>query len=228
MIAKGLKIGQKIALTKYTGKLKEIAGAKTLVSQLMDVKDNDTLVIAMPMEEKMVLLEVGERYNMFFHAKEELYYCIAQVSDRYRADQLFLAEMETASEIEKFQRRQFFRLNCIIDMHYRPMAREGELTEGIKSATIVDISGGGARFNAAEAFAPGEELGISFMLLLGESEREFQLRARVIASADLKNRRKIYENRIEFTSISEAEREIIVKYVFEEERRRKKESNRQA
>jgi c-di-GMP-binding flagellar brake protein YcgR len=226
MIARGLTIGQKIKLTKYTGKLKEIAGARTLVSQLMEVKDDDTLVIAMPMEEKMVFLEIGERYNLFFHAKEELYYCIAQVSDRYHLNQLFLAKMECASEIEKFQCRQFFRLNCIIDMHYRLMAQEGELEEGIKAATIVDISGGGARFNAGEALPPGEELGISFALLFGESKKEFQLRARVIASADLKNRKKICENRVEFTNISEAEREIIVKYVFEEERRRKRESSR--
>ncbi|MDE7060138.1 MAG: flagellar brake protein [Lachnospiraceae bacterium] len=225
-MARGLTIGQKITLTKYTGKLKEIAGARTLVGQLTEVKDDDTLVIAMPMEEKMVFLDIGERYNMFFHAKEELYYCIAQVSDRYCLEQLFLAEMECASEIEKFQCRQFFRLNCIIDMYYRPMAREGELAEDIKAATIVDISGGGARFNAEEAFLPGEELGISFALLLGESKREFQLRAKVIASADLKNRKKIYENRVEFTNISEADREIIVKYVFEEERRRKREGSR--
>ncbi len=120
MITKRLSIGQKVELTKYTGKMKEMAGARTLVSQLLDEKEENKLVIAMPMEGgKMVLLDVGKRYNMFFYTTAGLYYCIAQVSGRYRSGQVYMLEMECASEIEKFQRRQFFRLNCIVDMDYR-------------------------------------------------------------------------------------------------------------
>ncbi len=220
MITKRLSIGQKVELTKYTGKMKEMAGARTLVSQLLDEKEENKLVIAMPMEGgKMVLLDVGKRYNMFFYTTAGLYYCIAQVSGRYRSGQVYMLEMECASEIEKFQRRQFFRLNCIVDMDYRMI---GQSSEEKKAATIIDISGGGIRFNAEEGFEPGEELLVGFALTIGGRLEKFSIRVRVIASTRLPNREKTYENRVEFLDINEIDREAIVKYVFEEERRRRK------
>ena len=220
MITKRLSIGQKVELTKYTGKMKEMAGARTLVSQLLDEKEENKLVIAMPMEGgKMVLLDVGKRYNMFFYTTAGLYYCIAQVSGRYRSGQVYMLEMDCASEIEKFQRRQFFRLNCIVDMDYRMI---GQSSEEKKVATIIDISGGGIRFNAEEGFEPGEELLVGFALTIGGRLEKFSIRVRVIASTRLPNREKTYENRVEFLDINEIDREAIVKYVFEEERRRRK------
>lgn len=219
MTTKGLSVGQKIELTRYTGKLKEIAGAKTYVSQLLDEKEEGKLVIAMPMEGgKMVLFEVGERYNMFFYTPAGLYYCIAQVSARYRSGSLFLLEMECASEIEKFQRRQFFRLNCIVDLKYRKVEGEG----GMNPGTIIDISGGGIRFNAGNRYTPGDELVVEFFLTIAGKLEKFLVRVRVIMSTALPNREKIYENRVEFLDITEPDREAIVKYVFEEERRRRK------
>ncbi len=167
----------------------------------------------------MVLLDVGKRYNMFFYTTAGLYYCIAQVSGRYRSGQVYMLEMECASEIEKFQRRQFFRLNCIVDMDYRMI---GQSSEEKKVATIIDISGGGIRFNAEEGFEPGEELLVGFALTIGGRLEKFSIRVRVIASTRLPNREKTYENRVEFLDINEIDREAIVKYVFEEERRRRK------
>lgn len=219
MTTKGLSVGQKIELTRYTGKLKEIKGAKTYVSQLLDEMEEGKLVIAMPMEGgKMVVFDVGDRYNMFFYTPAGLYYCIAQVSARSRSGALFLLEMECASEIERFQRRQFFRLNCIVDVKYRSADAESEMNPG----TIIDISGGGLRFNAGDRYMAGDELLVEFFLTIAGKPQKFRIRVRVIASASLPNKERIYENRVEFMDITEGDREAIVKYVFEEERRRRK------
>ncbi len=219
MTTKGLLIGQKIELTRYTGKLKEIAGAKTYVSQLLDQKEDSKLVIAMPMEGgKMVVFNVGDRYNMFFYTQAGLYYCIAQVSARYRSGALFMLEMECASDIERFQRRQFFRLNCIVDVKYRSVDAQTEMEPG----TIIDISGGGIRFNAENSYTPGDELVVEFCLTIVGKLEKFRIRVRIIASTPLPNKERVYENRAEFLDINEANREAIVKYVFEEERRRRK------
>ncbi|MDE6874061.1 MAG: flagellar brake protein [Lachnospiraceae bacterium] len=219
MTTKGLSVGQKIELTRYTGKLKEISGARTFVSQLLDQKEEGNLVIAMPMEGgKMVVFDVGDRYNMFFYTPAGLYYCIAQVSARYRSGALFMLEMECASEIEKFQRRQFFRLNCIVDVKYR----RADAEEAMELGTIIDISGGGVRFNGGERYTAGDELFVEFFLTIGGKLEKFHMRVRVIASTPLPNRERLYENRVEFMDISEGDREAIVKYVFEEERRRRK------
>lgn len=221
MTTKVLSIGQKIELTRYSGRaMKEISGERrTYVSQLLDLKENDRLVIAMPMEGgRMVLLDVGDRYNMYFYTPAGLYYCIAQVSGRFRSGQVFMLEMECVSEIEKFQRRQFFRLNCIVDMTYQRADAEGEKNKGI----LIDISGGGVRFNAPEQYHAGEQLIIEFFLTISGKLEKFNTRVKVISSARVPNREKLYENRVEFTDIRENERESIVKYIFEEERRRRK------
>lgn len=221
MTTKVLSIGQKIELTRYFGRaMKEISGERrTYVSQLLDLREDDKLVIAMPMEGgKMVLLDVGDRYNMYFYTPAGLYCCIAQVSGRSRSGQVFMLEMECTSEIEKFQRRQFFRLNCIVDMTYRPADGEGQKKKGI----LIDISGGGVRFNAPEQYKGGEQLMIEFFLTISGKLEKFSTRVKVISSARVPNREKLYENRVEFMDIQENERESIVKYIFEEERRRRK------
>lgn len=221
MTTKGLSIGQKIELTRYAGRAsQELNGKKqTYVSQLLDLKENNRLVIAMPMEgARMVLLDVGDRYNMYFYTPAGLYYCIAQVSGRSRSGSVFMLEMECVSEIEKFQRRQFFRLNCIVDMTYR--RADGE--DGKKNGILIDISGGGVRFNAPDKYKAGEQLIIEFALTVGGRLEKFETRAKVISSARIPNRETLYENRVEFTDMPEKERESIVKYIFEEERRRRK------
>lgn len=224
MSAETLKIGQKIEMTKYTGRLQnKTGGEKTLVSQLLDIKNETSLYIAMPMDAgKLYLLENKDKYNLFFYSPNGLYHCVANVENRYRSNQIYLAEMSMITEIEKFQRRQYFRMNCILDMTCRKAGSDAKQEPGL----IVDISGGGIRFNCKRQFMAGDEIEVEFYLPIGGVPSRFCVLSRVISSVYLSNRKESsYENRVEFLNLAENKREEIVKYIFEEERRRRRHEN---
>ncbi len=215
-----LSVGQKIEMTRYRRTPFKLDGeGKTYVSQVTDIKDSSIIQIAMPMEGgKMVLLEPGETYNLYFYTARGLFHCVAQVESRYRSNQLYYADLVFVTELERYQRRQFYRLNCIVDMSCR-------LTEGddaLYSGVIIDISGGGLRFNSEKQFEPGAQLTAYFRLAAGEAEKNFALLSRFVSSSRLVNRESGYENRLEFLDINENAREAIVKYIFEVDRKRRK------
>lgn len=155
---------------------------------------------------------------MYFYTPAGLYHCIGRVESRYHAGQLPVADIVFLSEMEKYQRRQFFRLNCILDMTYQTPDGEDQAKTGL----IIDISGGGARFNSSEQYEPGEQLMMYFELPVAGQRKQMGIQARVISSERLVNKEKTFENRVEFFDIESNTRETIVKYVFEQERKRRK------
>lgn len=223
MIEKLLTIGSKIELRNYRSKTAQVSSReRKYASQLMDVKGESKVTISMPTEGgRMVLLEVGERYEIFFYTKNGLYSCVAKVEARYRSKQLILADMVFLTALEKYQRRQYYRLNCILDTSYWLEEVPGVVKKGV----IIDISGGGAKFNSAEAYEPGTMLRMKINLpsLLLKSGKEVQ--AKVISSETLPNKEKMYENRVEFLDVEGDVREAIVKFIFEEERKRRRRDN---
>lgn len=223
MAEQTLRIGQKIEMTRYLGRAKvNDFGANSYVSKLLEIKDPSKVQIAMPFDGgKLMLLDLGDKYNLYFYTQYGLYHCVAQVDARFRQQQLYIADMVFVSELEKFQRRQYYRLQCLIEMQYK---REG-VEEEKKFGTSVDISGGGMRFNSTRQLTPGDTLSIDFMLPIAGNFQMFHLRGRVIASTMLINKDLKYENRVEFVEIDEKQREIIVRYIFEEERKRRKREN---
>lgn len=220
MIEDILLIGSKIEMQRYKNSIQ--TNERVLVSQLLDIKEEGKICIAMPMDGgRIVLLDVGERYEMFFYTANGLYRCLAAVDCRYRSKQLVMAEMVFLSAIEKYQRRQYFRLNCILDVVYW----KKETPSQVKHGMAIDISGGGMRFNGQEQLEPEDILCLRFSipnLILPPGK---EILGRVIASSRLVNKERMYENRIEFQDIEGDVRETIVKYVFDEERKRRRRDN---
>ncbi|MDE7300239.1 MAG: flagellar brake protein [Lachnospiraceae bacterium] len=219
-MSNALSIGQKIEMTRHRRTPFGHDGeGKTYVSQLTDIKENSLIQIAMPMEGgRMFLLEPGEKFNLYFYTTRGLFHCVAQVESRYRSGAVYYADMAFLSELERYQRRQFYRLNCIVDMAFRLPEEDAAPYSGV----IIDISGGGLRFNSEKQFETDAQLKVSFRLTTGGAEKDFNLLARVVLSNRLVNRESGYETRVEFVDIEENDRESIVKYVFEEDRKRRK------
>ncbi len=222
MAGNALSIGQKIDITRYYGNpFQQVGEEKSFASQLLEIRDELHIQVTMPMEGgKMVLLDVGERFNLYFYTVLGVYHCIAEVEGRSRTEQIYTVDLVFLSELERYQRRQFYRLNCVVDMAYE--TPEGVEREKLRSGIIIDISGGGVRFNSHKQFKLGDELVLYFRLQTKEETKDFALPSKVISSSPMKNKDVGYENRVEFKDISENDREDIVKYIFREERRRRK------
>ena len=89
---------------------------------------------------------------------------------------------------------------------------------------IVDISGGGLRFVANYAYEPDSLIYCKYNLVTGGAAREYVLISKVLTVKELDNRPGVYEHRVQYINIDTEDREEIIRFIFEEERKyRKKE-----
>ena len=242
MVSSILNIGDKLDIrilqqVENAGK----AGEKPKVwrSMIYDIKNNGELELGMPTEGgKMVLLSLGLRYDLVFYAKGGLYQCIGQVKERYKSDNIYMVSMELKTNLSKFQRREYYRKECLLDVNYLEMTdeevgsesaetafvRRAELfpDERMKKGIAVDISGGGLRMVTDEPVVSGNLL-LNFTLRNDFGERDIWLYGTVLQTRKLEGNGLIrYESRIMYDIRDNRVREQIIKYIFEEERKSRK------
>lgn len=192
-------------------------------SKIMDILDEETLRLSVPTEGNVIVpLEKGARLSLTFFCGRKLYSCRGEITDRYKEDKLYLMVVRLTSELERIQRRQFYRLSHSMEIEFRKVLEEdtAEVEElPWNKGTTIDISGGGCRFNAATACTEQEKLEIRFYVKMASGTYEQNWIGRVTASIPVPNRADIFETRVEFLGEERRKREQLVKFIFEEERR---------
>ena len=249
MIKDILTIGDKIELRLLDQNEQPMNNYKPFVSQLVDFIDYNTINIVAPiMYGKTILLKSGRKYNLCFYTNRGLYQCNCVAVNNYKDNKTMISEVQIISDLEKFQRRQYYRLECIIDIQCRNVTiEELELEELIKSnkckskeekleyveklkqldqqwypASVTDISGGGARFVSTMMYNTGNLIKMKLDIPINGAERTMVLCAKIITSERVMNRNGYYENRVKYIDIGKQEREDLIKYIFEQERLRRK------
>ena len=209
-------------------------GVKTYKSSVYDILDDGRLEFLMPMEQqKLILLPVDGEYDVCFFSNGGMYRANVRIADRQKVNNTYIVVAEMMTNLHKFQRREYYRFNCVIDMEVRELSeREVDalskgLAEPISDAVmtrgvIVDISGGGLRFVSREFHEPGKILFMNFSLPIQEVEKKFFLAAKVIYSGEIEKRKAEYENRVKFEFIRSTTREEIIKYIINAERKNRK------
>ena len=237
ILSKFIEPGNQIELRKVR-KLKEDEDSirKVYKSQLIDILSDDRIEISMPMEKtKLILLPVGEEYDLFFLTKGGLYQCYARIVDRYKSDNLFVIQLELTSNLRKHQRREYYRFSCALEMKSRPLEREEaravemdtvmsqsamlvpELP--LQRSVIADISGGGLRFVAEYAYEIESLILCKYSLWLEGEYKKFTVYGRVLDVKPIENRPGFYEHRVQYVRMDKDDREEIIKYIFHEERK---------
>lgn len=204
---------------------------KSYQSQVIDVLSEDRVEISMPMEKsKLVLLPVDGEYDLFFYSDNGLYQCYARIVDRYKNNNMYVLVLDMISNLRKHQRREYYRFSCALEMNSRQLQDEEMDTPGkmedalipqlpLKSSVIVDISGGGLRFVANYAYDVQSMILCRYQLLIHGSAKEYNLAGKVLAVRELENRKGVFEHRVQYVNVDAAEREEIIKYIFDEERK---------
>ena len=166
MIEKIVSTGDKIEFTKvssYKGYNFEEGREdnRVYVSQVYDIIDEDRLKVGVPIVGGRVLMvPQNVKIDVCFFTAKGLYQGRAIVVDRFKEDNIYVMIIEMISELQKYQRRQFFRLNCTMDIMFRQLTNDelaefnqkGKVSTEVSenglyhTATALDISGGGIRF----------------------------------------------------------------------------------
>lgn len=233
MLSKYVSIGAKLELETIEGldNTENSSERRTYRSKLYDIVSEDQIKIAMPIEQgKLVLLPVDGEYSICFYTPTGLYQCLARVVERYKSDNIFVLLMELTTDIRKYQRREYYRLNCVLDMKCREVTEQDvdsfneqirfvdtdiTFTDGI----MVDISGGGARFISKVRYEKNTNIMFVFSLFVNGHLTEYKLLGKVLLSERLENRSNEFEHRVQFLNLMNDDRESIIRYIFEEERK---------
>lgn len=207
-------------------------------SQLLDSFENGDIEISMPSENGQIrLLPLGLRYELVFYTKSGLYRGYGEVKERYKTDNRFMLRVAFHTPLNKYQRREYYRLNCAMEAAFyiinKEMAmlehtdeietalRENEEAAGEKmSAYVRDISGGGMRF-VTDVELP-EDSYILVYIRLGEKAQDavYPIVGRVISSEKVEDVTPAkYEQRVEFILKDSRVREDIIRFIFKEERK---------
>ena len=244
MIKKIISEGNKVELKRLASisQLNRENGTgevKTYYSLVSEIIDEDRLKITMPLEGgRVVPLPVNGRYSASFYTENGLYQARLIIVDRYKEDNIYMLVVELTSDLVKFQRRQYYRLGCTLDIKYKKIedeeqefyedqtSEEYENLEDCMEGTAVDISGGGMRFVSNELLESDSNIYVVVDIQYDNVCKRYGLNAKVIKSTPLERRSDKFEHRVEYCNIDGKVRESLIRYIFDEERRqRKKESD---
>lgn len=250
MIKDVVSIGDKLEIISLNSKHNELMSDHVYVSQLLDFVDNNKAVLSMPIKKGHIIpLPVGEKYIIYFYSSKGLFQCNVIITDRYKLKNIYVVVVEFLSELEKIQRRQYYRIDCLMDIIYHVVTeKEIKLTYKIVrneyetsdekqtdietleeykkiwyEGTITDLSGGGARFYSSNLHQQGETIQLS--LDINIKGKKLIIPCNIISSVKMTNRQGYFEHRVMFTDISRDDREMVIKYIFAEERRQRKREN---
>ena len=238
MLTKLIEPGCKVEMQLISRKLTAAEEKKVYISKVFDVLSEDRMEILMPMEKtRLILLPVDGEIDITFYAGEYLYQCFTRVVDRYKKDNMYILLMEATSNLRKVQRREYYRFSCALEMCSRLLVEEEikaveehrnyYLTPGLplKRSLIVDISGGGLRFMSDHRYETGSLIYCSYYLIVGGRTKQCETIGKILSVRELENKKGTFEHRVRYVDMGEGEREEIIRYIFEEERKnRKKES----
>ena len=191
--------------------------AKTeYLSQVDSVLNETELVIHVPIHRgQLVYLSELMRYSFVFHTAGGRIRYIGKVDSYFKEGTVFLMSVKLLSMGVPIQRREFYRFSCRMSFTFNLISADGFESEDEYSGVVRDVSGGGFCFFSNEEF--GADQKIRCMLDIGGNP--------IIAigligmKVRLKDRSHNFEYRVSFSGIRNSDRERIIKFIFEEQRR---------
>ena len=241
MLSKVIGVGDRVEFTgvhpsRIANDPESVTKKKVYISQVTDVIDETRIKVTMPIEGgHVVAVSVNTKLDVCFYTSKGLYHGRVVVVERMKENSIYEMVVELQYELKKYQRRQYYRLRCTMDVSYRLLEEneqiafeeKGIIPEkdelfGLLHGVCLDFSGGGIRFLTQDRYNKNDYLFVKLNISYGDNCRTYILVGRVIASVQGRNNRRNYETRMEFVNISNKIREEIIKYIFMEERRQRK------
>jgi c-di-GMP-binding flagellar brake protein YcgR len=210
-------------------------------SRLEQVKrQGHDVVLLLPLYKgKRVMLHTGAGFEItFYTADKGPYRSLGVVDECYKEDDTYLVRFTLKTEFFKIQRRKHYRMECHLNMNLYQITEEEahdlderELRERIKAPdifterekdVILDISGGGIRFVSEHPHETCDCLAIHTHLKNEHVDQDMVVPVTVVACRKVDKDREKYEIRAAFTHMNHHLREMIIKYIFYEERKIRK------
>lgn len=197
-------------------------------SSIEDV-DGNLIAISIPIKDGEYLpLNKGEKIDIIYFYLNDIYKFQTMVVNR-KADRIPLLQIDYPKEVFKIQRRKFVRVPIICSINYERLSEVSDASrvkfsnesKPIFKATMVDLSGGGAKIRLKETVKSGDILIVHVPM-----EKET-----ITLKGEVTRVEKSYDNRlntcgIEFSDLDERTREKLIRIVFQIMREQMKKGSR--
>lgn len=243
-----LEAGDKIELIPLAQQ--QNSDGKIYLSKIQDIQENGEMEILMPMEKgKIILLMVNSRYMVRFYTRSGIFQGECIITKRYRDEKKFFLGIQLLSRLTKKQRREYYRLECSQEVEFRVMTgTEAAVREKIRNnrfedpkekeryvnyildldqkaewipANMMDISGGGIRVKTQKREDMEKHLMFRVNLYAEGQIKQVELECYAVSIENMMNEPRMMEMRCRFTHITNQKQEMIVKYIFEQQRKQR-------
>lgn len=215
---------------------------KIYKSSVFDFLEDSVVEVGMPTEGgKMVLFQIGFECSLFFYTQKGMYICEGRVTERYKKDGFYMMAIKITAGPKKYQRRDYYRVDCAIDFTFYKITKEIaelESTEDLfeeianpkylpekRLARTKDISGGGIKFITDQQLEAGSYILTVMHLANDKLDHTFYLATEIIDCLPIEKVQDKMVARGKFRFKDIRDRELIVRFVFEEDRMLRKKEN---
>lgn len=233
-----LKLGMHVDLVKSgLGLDSPEALDHKFASSIHDIESDKSIILTNPTQRaRLIPMHIGERYDAYFFTKDnKIYSARVTVSKNITDNGIRVVKFDITSSVEKYERRQFFRLDTTMDIRYLLLTaantaafKEAIKTntllkmDGFKHGTTLDISGGGVRFTSEEILPEGGLTIMHIEATIEEKKKNYIFLGKILKSGKREGVKGLFEHRTQFVDLKQDAREELVQFIFQCERERLK------
>lgn len=206
-----LNIGTKLELIKLDDD-EEIG----YPSQTLDIIKPEELIVSGPIKKNnLIFMHKGDKIKVVYNVEDRgMHYFIAEIVSRNYSP-IYSLRLKKVSEIKKKQLRRYYRLLTTLKMNKRYITTNNGIEETLnEECRISDISGGGMKLYCNFEHNLGDEIVCLFKI----QDYSIEIKASILRIQELDSFNYKYSIGVSFLEINEEIRDIIIKYIFEQQR----------
>jgi len=203
---KKLKINQKVEV-----EFEEDTYPDIYLSKVADFVDAGIVITGLYQHGAPLAVKKGDVIHVYFTTDRAAYEFKSVVLQRIKEPLPFILIQES-EKLNRIQRRDYFRLDIdgIVDLHQEK--KDGSTNK--KEVKLVDVSGGGLQIKTKLNFEKGNEIKISFKRLLNLDDL---IKGKIVRKT--KENFEVNKYGVEFIDISNSDREKIIQWIFNLQRK---------
>ncbi len=206
-----LSIGDRIEIIRMTSE-----GKKAYPSQVLDMKSEDNLLISGPIwQNRIIPIHKGEKIKISYIVKDKGRYAFDALVINKKYKDVYNLEIQKISNIRKYQMRRYYRFDISI-----PVVKEFIIKKNTEKEIITeecktkDISGSGLKLHSNYKHHIGDIVKCKFKI----DDHFMDIKGKIVRTEEIDTFDYKYSLGIDFIDISEKDRDIIIKFIFKQER----------
>ncbi|SHJ91353.1 flagellar brake protein [Paramaledivibacter caminithermalis] len=186
-----------------------------LKSNVIRVINDNIIVISNPIYKGRIYpMRIGTNINIVFNKENKgQFYYVGEIIDRKKKNNLNILFVSKHSDIRHFQRREFYRLNIVLNVDLQ-IIENGAVVKTIPAITK-DISGGGVRLIAKSKL----EKYTTVKCVIHLDNETIEAFGKVLRCDPIPDSMLKYDLGICYTAIEEKSRSKIISFVFKRQRK---------